>query len=114
MVPTPIALGLTICEQVIVEQGTLNVSLIGNFTTFRANQFPYFPRPFCIFASLSGGKGEAEITLTITEIASDEEIQVQTRRLVFPDRFTEVHLLFRLAECEFPSPGAYIVYLTCR
>jgi hypothetical protein len=31
MIPTPVALGLTLCDYVIVEEGTKKESLIGTF-----------------------------------------------------------------------------------
>src|SRR4051812_3743228 len=46
MVPAPVALGLTLCDYVIVEQSTNKASLIGTFSTFRGRVFPFPPLPF--------------------------------------------------------------------
>ena len=105
MIPRPLALALSLCDQVIVEEGTRKLSLVGGFNGLRARSFPFVPSPFCVIATLSGGLGEAEVTLAVTELQSDEEIYSLTRQVRFPDRFVEVHVLFRLAECSFPAAG---------
>jgi hypothetical protein len=105
MIPPPIALGLTVCEQVIVDYRTRNVSLINRFTRFVATEFPFTPLPYCIYAVLTGGQGEAEITLTLTNVRTDEEVASILRRMTFADRFAEVQVLFRFTTIAFPEPG---------
>jgi hypothetical protein len=46
MTPCPIALGLMLCDQVIVEKRTEKVSLIGQFSTLRLARFPGVPLPW--------------------------------------------------------------------
>lgn len=111
MVPAPIALGLTICEKVIVEQGTIRVSLISIFNMLEAAEFPHTPPPFCVFASLTGGEGSATATLTITRMETDEVIEAAPMPLTFPNRFAISHALFRFNDREFPSPGTYMFTL---
>jgi hypothetical protein len=45
MVPLPIVLGLSVCERVIVEEGTQNLTLVSCFTKLLVDQFPSQPRP---------------------------------------------------------------------
>jgi len=111
MIPPPVALGLMLCDQVIVEEGTRKVSHIGGFNSLRGREFPFDPLPFCVLATLTDGQGEAEITLTVTDLESDEETYSFNRDLTFPDRFAEVHILFRLNEITFPVPGSYMFTL---
>jgi hypothetical protein len=59
MVPPPIALGLTLCDYVIVEEGTKKVSLIGTFTGIAVDHFPAVPQPFSVFSALIDGLGDA-------------------------------------------------------
>jgi hypothetical protein len=112
MVPPPVALALILCDQVIVEEGTKKVSLIGAFRNLQSRVFPFVPLPFCVLATLTGAQGEGEIALTVTELETDEEVASVTRRVTFPDRFAEGRVLFRLAECAFPAPGGYMFTLT--
>ena len=111
MIPRPIALGLTLCDQVIVEEGTSKVSVIGSFNSFLGHAFPYVPSPFCVFTVLTGAQGEGELALTVNNLETDEEVSALNRRLMFPDRFTEVRVLFRVSRCIFPEPGNYMFTL---
>jgi hypothetical protein len=111
MIPCPRAQGLTLCDYVMREERTLKVSLIGTFTGIRAGEFP-FSRPFCVFASLTDGLGEGMLELTITRLASDEEIVRLQRSIMFPNRFMDVQVLFRLNEVSFPEEGTYLFSLS--
>jgi hypothetical protein len=59
MVPPPTVVGLTLCDVVIVDEGTRKVSLINTFTGIRLASFPASPQPFCVYTTLAGGQGEA-------------------------------------------------------
>lgn len=107
MMPPPIAAGLAVCDHVIAEQRTNKISLIGIFLTFRTVSFSLTPVPFCVFATLMSGTGEAEVTLVLTRLDDGEDIYELIQRLHFPDRLSEVNVLFRLANCTFPAPGSY-------
>jgi hypothetical protein len=111
MVPRPVALGLTLCESVIIEEGTKNVSLINCFTGLKVAGFPSTPRPFCVLAALMDGKGDGTIDVMLTRLDSDDVVYELRRRAHFPDRLTEVRVLFRINECSFPAPGWYDVTL---
>jgi hypothetical protein len=111
MVPVPVALGLILCEKVIVEKGTEAVSLIGTFNRFQSETLPITPYPFYVFATLTGGYGDATIHLTITRLETDEEIFAWQREIHFPDRFTEIDIRFHLESCEFDAEGIYLFNL---
>ena len=111
MIPPPVSPGLTVCEQVIIDHHTRNISLINCFSRFVAGEFPFTPLPFCVFGRLTGGQGEAELTLTIINVRTDEEIASILRRVTFPDRFSEVRFFFRLPTVEVLEPGEYLFAL---
>jgi hypothetical protein len=111
MVPLPVVLGLTFCDQVIVEEGTRKVSLIGTFSGIRGPSFPFLPRPFAVFAVLTDGDGEGEVELTVTRLESDQEVYSQRQQVRFAGRFVQMQVLFRLHKCVFPAPGQYLFTL---
>jgi hypothetical protein len=111
VVPAPIALGLTLCDQVIVEEGTRKVSLIGTFSRIRLRTFPSEPSPFCVFGTLTDGRGDGILEVAIARQDTNEEIYAAQRDIHFPDRFAEVHVLFRIGGCRFASSGGYVVTL---
>ena len=111
MVPAPMAIGLTLCNNVLVEAVSHNVSLVSSFASFRGNEFPFVPAPFYVFAPMIGGQGEGMIELTVTQLETNEEVYQMKRRTVFSDRFKEVHALFQISNCVFPETGAYLFTL---
>jgi hypothetical protein len=53
------------------------------------------------------------VELTVTWLEADKEVFALRRRLRFPDRLTDVGVLFRIAGCVFPAPGTYLFTLLC-
>lgn len=111
MFPTPLSIGLTICRSVIIEEGTRDLTIVGSFFGFLGTEFPFTPAPFRVISSLVGGHGEGELVLTITQLRTDDELFAIHRGISFVDRFTEVCVMFRFSNCEFPEPGAYMMTL---
>jgi hypothetical protein len=107
MVPTPVALGLVLCDAVIVEEKTKKVSLIGTFTRIKATDFPATPLPFSVFAVLTDGHGDATIRLSVLRLETNEEVYAYDGPFHFPGPLAEVNFHLRLHHCEFPAAGAY-------
>jgi hypothetical protein len=107
MVPTPVALGLALCDYVIVEERTKKVSLIGTFAGIRVNEFPATPSPFSVFAVLTDGQGHATIRLSVVQLETDEEVYAYQSQVHFADPLAEVSFHLRVHQCVFPAAGAY-------
>ena len=107
MVPTPVALGLALCDYVLVEEKTKKISLIGTFAGIRVDQFPATPPPFSVFAVLTDGSGDATIRLSVLQLETDEEVYAYQSQVHFPDPLAEVSFHLRLHHCVFPAAGAY-------
>jgi hypothetical protein len=105
MSPVPIALGLTLCEKVIVEERTRNLTFVSTFTKLLADEFPSPPERFAFAAVLTGGQGEGTVDLVITHLETDEETYSLQRQLHFPSRLAEVRVVFHIRDCSFPAPG---------
>jgi hypothetical protein len=69
----PIAVGVLLCEQVIVEEGTHNVTLVNSFTHRKVTSFPA-TFPFIVFASLTDGLGDGFLEVVIERLDSLEEL----------------------------------------
>jgi hypothetical protein len=107
MVPTPIAIGLTLCEKVIIEEGTRRLTFVNSFTKLRLEEFPSSPQPFAIFLALTGGVGDGTIEVKVNRLDTLEEVYSRRRSVSFPDRLTEVQVLFQVHDCVFPAPTRY-------
>ena len=111
MVPQPVSLGLTVCQHLIVEEGTGHISLINAFNTLRVKRFPSLPRLFCVFAVLTEGHGNGPMEVAVTRVETQEVVFPGQRLIHFPSRLAEVRVLFRHHEASFPAAGEYYATL---
>lgn len=107
MTPPPIALGLSLCNLVIIDQDTRNPSLVGLFTGLEVERFPSDPQRFSVFAALSNGRGKGKIELVSTRLDTDEAIYSKTGEVSFPDPLKVVNVRFRIRNIVFPDRGNY-------
>lgn len=111
MVPRPVAIGLTLCDQVIVDERTKKPSLIGSFTGIAVDNFPSDPQRFSVCASLTGTSGSGRIELRVIQLATGDEVYRQYGGLSLGDRTDIVNVFFRLRRIRFPAPGFYLFQL---
>jgi hypothetical protein len=111
MTPTPIALGMSFCDYVILEEGTEKASLIGCFGALAASAFPSRSHSFFVYTDLTDGLGRGVADLTISRLDSGETIHRQVKIIDFPSRFSVVRYSMKVGNCRFPIPGAYLVTL---
>ncbi len=107
MNPPVIALGLTLCEKVIVEERTRNITYVSTVTKLFADEFPSPPERIALAAVLTGGQGEGTVDLVITGLDTDDETYSLQRQLRFLGRLEEVRVVFHIRNCLFPAPGYY-------
>ena len=103
----PIVRGVMLCERVIVEDGTHNVSPINVFTRRWVNGFPSSPLQFDVFPLLAGGKGRVRITVRVSRGDTLESILARNDTIDFADKLQEVRFIRRFTGCVFPVPGRY-------
>lgn len=111
MAELPVARGLLLCELVIVEERTRNISLVNVFTTRVVEAVPTGPQAFTVFALLTNGQGRIPLELRINRLRDDAVVFNQSQPLTFPDPITEVRFVFRSAQFHFPETGLYEVTL---
>jgi hypothetical protein len=107
MATVPKALGLTLCQQVIVEERTRRVTLVNNFAWLRLGDFPATYGPFSAVAALTDGQGAIDVTIRVERTETLDLLYHQTQRLVFRSPFHELVALFRFPRITFPVPGGY-------
>jgi hypothetical protein len=107
MKQTPVSIGLFLCEQVIIEEKTGNVTPVNCFTRRKVSGFPSEPVPFVVFALLTDGLGEMPLEVSLERLDTMEELF----RTVLPYRFVnplrEVRFILRVRGYSFPVPGHY-------
>ncbi len=111
MTPTPIAIGLILCDRVIVDKDTYCPSAIGIFTGLAVEHFPSDPQRFSVFAVLTDAKGEGRGRLVVYRLDDhwqrQEEIYSTENTIRFPDRFTVVNFNQRVRSIRFAIAGYY-------
>ena len=107
----PAAIGLLVCEQVIIEEGTQNVTPVNSFRRRIVQQFPTEPLNFVVFAILNDGVGEIRLELAISRLDTDEEVYQRSMTVRFGNQLQEGRCLFRISDYSFPVPGTYEVAL---
>jgi len=107
MIQKPVAIGLFLCQEIIIEETTRNVTPVNCFTMRRVEGFPSDPFPFVVFAILTDGLGEARLEVAIQRLDNLEEVYRRGAPFHFTDPLQEVRCLFRIRDCSFPVPGSY-------
>jgi len=107
MAPTPVAIGLAICDYVIREAKTHKITLVGCFDKLRCPSFPSAPHPLSVFAALTGGLGHVKIDLVISRMDTGEEIALYSNPANFPEKLTVVNYHLRLNHLSFPEATVY-------
>ncbi len=92
MIPTPTAIGLTLCDSVIVEAGTEKVSLIGTFRRLAVPKFPVVLSPFVVHAALTDGAGSGMLELVCTRLETGEELFTYNRQISLSNPLSEVRV----------------------
>jgi hypothetical protein len=110
MIQNPVAVGLTVCEKVIVEEKTHNITLVNCLTRFRVQEVPSEPHRLIIHAWLTDGIGEGKLSLELLHPDTLEEILVREVRISFSNPLQEARAIFR-EDLSFPTEGRYQVNL---
>jgi hypothetical protein len=103
----PIAVGLFICQQLIVEERTRNITLVNCFMTLNCEGFPSRPRSLTLYVVLTDGLGDIPVELVVSRLDTFIEVYRQAQSITLTDRLEERGVLFRLIDCTFPRAGRY-------
>ncbi len=113
MIQRPVAVNLILCETVIVDEQTRNVTPVNCYRRRRVARFPSEPFPFIVLAWLTDGLGEGRLQVVIQRLDTAELEAVY--RASFSCRFSnpldEVRLTIRIRDCSFPAAGINAVNL---
>jgi hypothetical protein len=111
MTPKPIAIGLLLCDRVIVDKDTNSPSAIGIFTGLAVEQFPSDPQRFSVLCVLTDAQGDGRAKLGVYHLNEhwlrQEEIYGTEHMIRFPDRFAVVNFNLRVRTIRFPAPASY-------
>jgi hypothetical protein len=106
-----------VCNDVVVDQGTGMLDILGAFNALRppdGANYPFHLDHLCVFAQLAGGLGPTIIEAKVVDASTGDEVFGSPSYTVnFPGGNVVVTILIRLLDCPFPGPGTYLVQLFC-
>jgi hypothetical protein len=108
---TPILRQLLICEKLIFERGTNNVSLINCHTHRSTYRFPSPPMSFAVYGLLADGYGTFTLVLRMVRVETDEVVFQRIAPMVFADRLQTKAFTTQINQFVFPAAGLYEVIL---
>ena len=109
MAKLPVVRGVFLCDQVIVEERTRNISLIGCFTRRVVSEFPTPPQRFVVYAVFANGSGTIPVEVKVLDLEDASVIYEQELLVTFADPLLELRFSFRIGSLIFPRPGSYEV-----
>lgn len=74
MTQRPVAVGLLLCEQAIIEENTGNLTPVNCFSIRPADNVPGVGLPFTVVAFLTDGIGKVSLRIAIDRLDTLEEI----------------------------------------
>jgi hypothetical protein len=107
----PRALGLVLCQAVVVDPSAAQMSLAGVFHSLRFSAWPGVCPSFTVYAALHGGEGEGTMQVRVTEMETERDVYRYQRWGAFTRGHPPIHLEVRIRNCVFPGPGRYVVSL---
>ena len=107
----PIVRGVFLCDTVIAEERTRNLTLVNCFTSRLVEEFPTPPQKFAVVALLVNGLGTIPIDLRIVSLEDDTQVFHRQFSIPFTDPLQETRFVYRVQSLSFPNPGGYEVSL---
>lgn len=107
----PVAIGLVLCEVVIVDEKTHNVTPVNCFGRRRLPEFPG-TATFYVVAWLADGLGEMLVEVLVRNLNSTDEVFRMEQRMPFGDPLKDLRFTAQIRDCPFPAAGYYEVVLS--
>ena len=104
----PTLLAILVCDLIIRDEQTHNVSLIGIFNTIHAIEFPTVHARLHVFVSLTDGRGVCNGKLCLVDRETEAVLAETSGEIEFPpDARSVVDMNFELRNTPFAKPGSY-------
>ena len=110
MLQRPVAIDLTVCEQLTVEEKTHNITLVNCFGRLKVRQVPTGPVRMVIYARLTDGLVDGKITVKVLHPNTLEELLSEDKSATFSHPFQEFNAIFRQS-LSFPVEGRFQIQL---
>jgi len=106
--PAPICQAIVVCDNIIREENTRKLSLMGLFNSIKVSAFPTRHTRMHVYVSLTNYIGETKGMLKFLDPEGNVLAQIQ-EPVVFQDKFATIELNFVINGMVFPKPGVYTI-----
>jgi hypothetical protein len=106
----PVVIGMVLCDQVIIEERTHNITPVNCFNVRALDAFPG-ETSFFVLAWLADGEGEMSAEVVVERLDTLERIYQDQKKMVFGNRLHDARFLARIRGRTFPVAGYYEVSL---
>lgn len=103
----PICLSIIICDEIIRDEKTKKMSLIGLFNTIASKKFPFDHPCLHIYIALTDFEGKANGKIELIKQDDNKTIFKGIGSINSPNRLAVVDLNFEIFNIIFPSAGNY-------
>jgi hypothetical protein len=110
---TPAVLAMVFCDQVIRDEQTKKITLVGCFTTILANAFPATHRNLGLYVALTDGEGDYTGHLRFTLEETGQELMTAEGKFRLADPLQIAELNFTIPALPLPQPGKYRLEFLC-
>lgn len=111
MAQRPLALGLHVCEKIVVEAETRNLTFVNCFIERDVKSIPSEPISFLVCSALVGGRGRMPLQVRIESLADFDTIFERTGVITFRDPRQEIRLRVPMEGVSFPTEGEYQILI---
>lgn len=109
----PILLAINICDQIIRDEATKKISLIGLFNTIKADTFPIRHSLLHVYVAITNGQGEYEGELRFVNLSNRQLVAKALGKIGFYNPLEVYEFNFAFQNLEFSSEGKYAVEFLC-
>jgi len=111
MLKLPVAIGLKMCQQVVIEETTRHVTLVNRLRRLVVESFPSAAKELVVCAILTDGLSEMDLTLEIASLVSMDSVHSFTWKIKLGEALRETWCHLKLNRVAFPENGRYQVSL---
>lgn len=109
----PIVMSINVCDEIIRDEISKKISLIGLFSQIQAATFPMHHPSLHVYVSLTDGHGEYRGELRFVREADNSVIASMKGKVPFHNPLQTVELNFAINNLKFEGPGKYRVEFFC-
>ena len=111
--PEPTVLSINICDNIIRDESTKKVSLIGLFSVIKASGFPCSHPLMQIYIALTNGHGKYKTEIRFTRLEDNKPIAGMVGELQFQNPLQVLELNLCWQQLPLEKAGEYAVEVLC-